>query len=288
MYSFGMKGDFKLLIQLKNALVCCMTASLIMVGGTEFYPVKAAALDLENRGPESQGDQADKKAALVPAGAKPADLGELRRKYSETFIFRGPEVKQIALTFDDGPDPRFTPQILDVLHRKGVKATFFVVGARAKKFPGLLRRMHHEGHLIGNHSFNHPNFRNRSIKQFQSEILRTEKIIQNVVGYRPQLIRPPYGEIKEEQVQWAKKNGYTLVNWNVDSQDWKGIDKNKVISNVMRTAGPGSIILQHSGGGVGSDLTGTIQALPKIIDALQAQGYQFVDLSELLHTTKYR
>jgi len=278
-----------LLIQLKKVLVCCMTASLVMAGGTQLYPVKAdTARDLELRGPTSQGNQADNKDTFIPAGTTSADLGELRRKYSETFIFRGPEVKQIALTFDDGPDPRFTPQILDVLHRKGVKATFFVVGARAKKFPGLLRRMSHEGHLIGNHSYSHPNFRNRSIKQFQSEILRTEKIIQNVVGYRPQLIRPPYGEIKEEQVQWAKKNGYTLVNWNVDSQDWKGIDEKKVFSNVMSTAGPGSIILQHSGGGVGSDLTGTIQALPKIIDALQAQGYQFVDLSELLHTTKYR
>ncbi|MGG6311110.1 polysaccharide deacetylase family protein [Paenibacillus macerans] len=224
----------------------------------------------------------------VQAASKPADLGELRRKYSETFKFRGPEVKQVALTFDDGPDPRFTPQVLDALSREGVKATFFVVGARAKKFPGLLRRIHNEGHLVGNHSFSHPSFRNRSVKQFQTEILRTEKVIQRTIGYRPKLIRPPYGEIKEEQVQWAKKNGYKIVNWNVDSLDWKGLDKAKVKANVVNAVGPGAIILHHAGGGVGSDLSGTIQALPEIIAALRAQGYHFVDLSELLQTTKYR
>ncbi|MGG3456168.1 Peptidoglycan-N-acetylglucosamine deacetylase [compost metagenome] len=275
-----------MLIQLKRALFLCMAASLFMYSGSGLQTVHASSVVHETKSQSDKGDLKENKAA--PVDAKPVDLSELRRKYSETFKFRGPEVKQIALTFDDGPDPRFTPQILDVLHRKGIKATFFVVGVRAKKFPKLMQRIHQEGHLIGNHSFSHPNFRKRSVKQFQTEILRTEKIIQNSVGYRPKLIRPPYGEIREEQVQWAKKNGYTLVNWNVDSQDWKGIDKNKVKSNVIDTAGPGSIILQHSGGGVGSNLNGTIQALPEIIDTLQAQGYHFVDLAELLQTTKYR
>ncbi|WP_232729949.1 polysaccharide deacetylase family protein [Paenibacillus phocaensis] len=269
--------------QFKKTLTLVMAASLLVFGGSGGHPVDASSFVQIT---ESQEDLRDYRT--VPVEAKPADLNELRRKYSETFKFRGPEGKQIALTFDDGPDPRFTPQILDVLHRKGVKATFFVVGVRAKKFPGIMQRIHRDGHIIGNHSFSHPNFHNRSVKQFQNEIQRTEKIIQSTVGYRPKLIRPPYGEIKEEQLQWAQKNGYTLVNWNVDSQDWKGLDKEKVKSNVIRTAGPGSIILHHSGGGVGSNLNGTIQALPEIIDTLQAQGYRFVDLAELLQTNKYR
>lgn len=275
-----------MLMLIKKAWVLFTVVSLLTLGGSGLYKVDASSAVLEPQGPGSPANLEGNKSA--PVVARPVDLGELRRKYSETFKFRGPEVKQIALTFDDGPDPRFTPQILDVLHRKGVKATFFVVGARAKKFPALMRRMHQEGHLIGNHSFSHPNFHNHSVKQFQTEILRTEKIVQLTVGYRPKLIRPPYGEVEEEQVKWAKRNGYTLVNWNVDSQDWKGLDKDKVKSNVIGTAGPGSIILHHSGGGVGSNLTGTIQALPEIIDALQAQGYHFVDLAELLQTTKYR
>nr|WP_245954592.1 polysaccharide deacetylase family protein [Fontibacillus phaseoli] len=230
----------------------------------------------------------DTKPAAVTAekSTKPLNLGELRRKYSETFKFRGPEVKQVALTFDDVPDPRFTPQVLDALRKEGVKATFFVVGHRAKKNPNLLRKIHQEGHIIGNHSYSHPQFKNRSLKQFRTEILRTEKIIANIVGYRPKLIRPPYGEINEEQVKWAKKNGYTIVNWNVDSLDWKGLDAEKVKQNVLQAVGPGSIVLQHAGGGTGSDLSGTIQALPEIIHTLKARGYHFVTLPELLHISK--
>lgn len=215
-------------------------------------------------------------------------LGELRSKYSETFKFKGPDVKQIALTFDDVPDPRFTPQVLAALRKEGVKATFFVVGHRAKKFPGLVRQIHQEGHIIGNHSFSHPQFKNRSLKQFQNEIQRTENIVMKISGYRPKLIRPPYGEINEEQVKWLKKNGYTIVNWNVDSLDWKGIEKNKVVKNVLQSVVPGSIVLQHAGGGTTSDLTGTIKALPELIGSLRAKGYQFVTLPELLQIPKYK
>ncbi|WP_018752797.1 polysaccharide deacetylase family protein [Paenibacillus sanguinis] len=219
---------------------------------------------------------------------KPSSLAELRKKYSETFKFRGPDTKQIALTFDDGPDPRFTPQILEILSQKGTRATFFVVGARAKKFPALLERMHREGHLIGNHSFNHPSFRKQTVKQFAREIERTEQVVSRTVGYRPKLIRPPYGEINEEQVKWAKANGYKIVNWNVDSLDWKGLNKEQIKANVLQATGPGAIILLHAGGGVGSDLNGTIEALPDIIDTLRGKGYQFVNLAELLQTSASR
>ncbi|SDE87599.1 polysaccharide deacetylase family sporulation protein PdaB [Fontibacillus panacisegetis] len=219
---------------------------------------------------------------------EPLSLGELRKKYSETFKFRGPEVKQIALTFDDVPDPRFTPKVLEILRKQGVKATFFVVGSRAQKHPDLLRQIHQNGHLIGNHSYSHPQFKNRSVKQFQNEIQRTEKIIQRTIGYRPKLIRPPYGEINEGQVKWAKLNGYKIINWNVDSLDWKGLGKEKVKANILNAVGPGSIVLQHAGGGVGSNLSGSIDALPDVIQSLRAKGYHFVTLDELLHTKKYK
>ncbi|TYA13635.1 polysaccharide deacetylase family protein [Paenibacillus faecis] len=224
----------------------------------------------------------------VETSAKPKNLAELRRQYSETFKFRGPNVKKIALTFDDVPDPRFTPRILDILHRYDVKSTFFAVGHRVKKYPDLVQRIHREGHVLGNHSFTHPQFRSRSVKQFQQEILRTEKTLSGIIGYRPKLLRPPYGEINEGQVKWAKKNGYTIVNWNVDSLDWKGIDRTKVKANVLNAAGPGSIVLFHAGGGTGSDLTGTIEALPEIIETLRDRGYQFVTLPELLNLPKYK
>lgn len=222
----------------------------------------------------------------VTTDAKPMTLGELRRKYSETFKFNGPEVKQVALTFDDVPDPRFTPQVLDVLKKQGVKATFFVVGSRARKHPDLLRRIHREGHIIGNHSYSHPLFKTKSVQEFKNEIERTEKVIERLIGYKPRLIRPPYGEINEEQLKWAKQQGYKIINWNVDSLDWKALDKNKVKHNVLSAVGPGSIVLQHAGGGTGSNLTGTIEALPDIIRVLRNRGYRFVTITDLLHYQK--
>ncbi|GAA0137210.1 hypothetical protein YSY43_40510 [Paenibacillus sp. YSY-4.3] len=222
----------------------------------------------------------------VNAEAKPLTLGELRRKYSETFKFSGPEVKQVALTFDDVPDPRFTPKVLDILKKNGVKATFFVVGSRAKKHPELLRRIHREGHIVGNHSYSHPLFKKKSVQEFKSEIERTEKVIERIIGYKPRFIRPPYGEINEDQLKWAKQQGYKIINWNVDSLDWKALSKEKVKRNVLSAVGPGSIVLQHAGGGTGSNLTGTIEALPDIIKVLRNRGYRFVTIPELLSYKK--
>ncbi|AZK47419.1 polysaccharide deacetylase family protein [Paenibacillus lentus] len=222
----------------------------------------------------------------VATEARPMTLGELHSKYSETFKFSGPHVKQIALTFDDVPDPRFTPKVLDILKQHGVKATFFVVGNRAKKHPELLKRIHREGHIVGNHSYSHPLFKKKSALDFKNEIRRAEKIIEKIVGYKPRFIRPPYGEINEEQLKWAKQQGYKIINWNVDSLDWKALDKEKVKHNVLSAVGPGAIVLQHAGGGVGSNLSGTVEALPDIIRILRNRGYCFVTISELLHQEK--
>lgn len=247
----------------------------------------SGSMQAERSSPGAPGAE-DTAPTSTEASTKPLNLAELQRKYSETFVFRGPRVKQVALTFDDVPDPRFTPQVLKILKREGVKATFFVVGSRAKKHPDLVRKIHKDGHIIGNHSYTHQQFKKHTLAEFQSEILRTEKVIQNIVGYRPRLIRPPYGDINEAQVRWAKRHSYRVVNWNVDSLDWKGLDKEKVKQNVLETVGPGSIVLQHAGGGNGTDLSGTIEALPEIIRELKAKGYQFVNVATMLQTEKHR
>ncbi len=216
------------------------------------------------------------------ASREPLSLSQLMKKYPDTFRTSGPRVKKIALTFDDVPDPRFTGKVLDVLKEHHVKATFFAVGERAKKHPGLVKRMHQEGHAIGNHSYNHAQLNKLSLHKFKDQIERTNQVIKSITGIEPRLIRPPYGEINEEQLQWARKNGFKVVNWNVDSLDWKGLGKDEVMSNILSTVGPGSIVLQHAGGGVGSDLTGTIEALPGIIKELRSKGYTFVTLPEML------
>ncbi|WP_308737527.1 polysaccharide deacetylase family protein [Paenibacillus sp. AR247] len=122
--------------------------------------------------------------------------------------------------------------------------------------------------------------------EYVAEIKRTENTLYGIVGYKPKLIRPPYGDITERQLRWAKQQGYKIVNWNVDSLDWKGIGKEAVKRNVLSTVGQGSIILQHAGGGTTSNLSGTIDALPDIIRTLKNKGYSFVTLPRLLHVPK--
>lgn len=216
---------------------------------------------------------------------KPRTLGDLRKKYADTFKMSGPhsQTRQIALTFDDVPDPRYTPYVLDVLKKHNIKATFFIVGSRARKHPDLVRRIVKEGHVVGNHSFNHPNFAKLSSSQFSQQILRSERIIQGITGLRPKLIRPPYGEITEPQLRWARSSRYKIVNWNVDSMDWKGLSPRQIRNNVVPHTGPGSIILMHAGGGTTTDLHGTIRVLPSMISELEGKGYSFVTLPELLH-----
>lgn len=207
----------------------------------------------------------------------------LQQRYPGSFVIWGSRrSRQVALTFDDVPDPRYTPQVLETLARYKVRATFFVVGQRAAAYPAIVQRMRREGHVIGNHSLNHPVFSRISQYALQQQISRTDWILRQLVGYSPRFVRPPYGEIKPAQVEWLRKSGYTVVNWDVDSQDWRSLDSNAILINIKRTLQPGSIILQHAGGGQGQDLSGTIAALPRLIALLRSKGYAIVTLPELL------
>lgn len=261
-------------------------------------PVSASAAPaVRTLSPPSESPE-DEQA--VPAGSSAAQsaaakrhsrsngltLSQLLRKYPDTIKTQGPRRKMVALTFDDVPDPRYTPELLDVLRKYKVKATFFVVGSRAEKHPALVARMIREGHAVGNHSYNHPQFTKLSLNQFRTQIIRTENIIQLLAGYKPKLIRPPYGDINEQQLKWAKSHGYKLVNWNVDSLDWRGLSKAQVKHNVLSRAGRGAIILQHGGGGRGSNLQGTLQALPDIIRTIRSKGYSFVTVPQMLQVSK--
>ncbi|MBH5319180.1 polysaccharide deacetylase family protein [Paenibacillus sp. GSMTC-2017] len=215
---------------------------------------------------------------------------KLQKQYPGAFMMSGSrEQKKVALTFDDVPDPRYTPAVLDILAEHHIRATFFVVGERAAKHPALVRRIKNEGHIIGNHSYNHAIFSKLTTAQFQKQILQTNRIIKNISGLSPRLIRPPYGDLLPQQVIWGKQNGYTIVNWDVDSEDWKkNPSSSQVIANINRTLQPGSIILQHAGGGVGQSLSGTIDALPILIEELQSKGYDLVTLPELIGKRAYR
>ncbi|SFE14475.1 Peptidoglycan/xylan/chitin deacetylase, PgdA/CDA1 family [Paenibacillus catalpae] len=232
-------------------------------------------------------EQAQASSPSKPKKQKAAGMSwvKMHKQFPDSFILNGPRnAKQIALTFDDAPDPRFTPQILDILASYDVCATFFVVGSRAVKHPALVRRIHREGHTIGNHSYNHAVMSQLNSREFHTQIWRTDAIVSKIIGYHPRFVRPPYGEMLPDQVAWSRKSGYTVVNWDVDSVDWRNNPNSGIVlHNIKKTLQPGSIVLQHAGGGYGQDLTGTIQALPVLISQLRKKGYKFVTLPEMLN-----
>ncbi len=206
------------------------------------------------------------------------------REFPEIFFISRPEIeeKRIALTFDDGPDGEFTPAILDILKENNIKATFFLLGENVARFPEVSLRIHREGHLIGNHSWSHPDFRNLEVEDIiDREIKPTAEAIFQITGENPVFIRPPYGAIKDETIKELGKEGYKIVNWSVDTFDWD-INLNSpdaIVQRVLKFAHPGDIILLHSGGG---DRENTVAALGYIIKFLQEKGFQFVSVEELL------
>lgn len=286
---------------LKNRKLYILAGLFLILFSSAAYPGPASASIPEiqaTSGYEQQQAVEKDNPQAMPANAssqaaarrnkrnKSLTLNQLLKKYPETILTQGPRNRMIALTFDDVPDPRFTPQLLDVLRKYHVKATFFVVGSRAEKHPALVARIVREGHVIGNHSYNHPEFGKIGMNEFRTQIIRTENIISALAGYKPRLIRPPYGDISESQLKWAKVHGYKLVNWNVDSLDWRSLPKAQVRNNIVAHAGKGAIILQHGGGGRGSNLQGTIQALPEVITIMRKRGYTFVTVPQMLQLSK--
>ena len=203
------------------------------------------------------------------------------------YAFSGPYNKAIvALTFDDGPDPVFTPQILDKLKKYNTKATFFLLGTSIEKHPDLVKRIAAEGHIIGNHTYSHPNLTQISDEEYHDQIKKTDKLIQDLVGYKPRFFRPTYGAINENQVQWATEKGMMVVQWSIDTLDWKGLSAEIITQTVIADILPGSIILQHNAPGV--PLQGSVDALDQIIPQIQGMGARFVTLPEMFGTTKER
>src|SRR6266566_1347094 len=205
--------------------------------------------------------------------------------------------KKIAISFDDGPDPRWTPKILDILKEKNAPGVFFVIGDPASRWPDILKREYAEGHEIGNHTFTHPKFDEFiTHTEIRWQLNLTQRLIESTLGVKSILFRPPYGidhqpEYAEEvaQLPLAQEMGYLIVGQRIDPDDWSMPDgKNPlpakaIVASVLRQADKGNIILLHDGGG---DRTQTVAALPQIIDALRKRGYQLVSVSDLIGKTR--
>ncbi len=189
--------------------------------------------------------------------------------------------KRIALTFDDGPHYKYTGEILDILKEYNAKATFFVVGELAERYPELVLRELSEGHEVGNHTWSHPKMAKLSIDQLKNEILRTERLLNEIADYRPKLFRPPEGSFRKSSEELAEANDYTLILWTVDTRDWAHTPVDQIVEMVENETEAGSIILCHDF--IGRD-SPTPDALRKFIPALLDKGFEFVTVSELLAT----
>jgi cellulose synthase/poly-beta-1,6-N-acetylglucosamine synthase-like glycosyltransferase/peptidoglycan/xylan/chitin deacetylase (PgdA/CDA1 family)/spore germination protein YaaH len=214
--------------------------------------------------------------------------------------------KQVAITFDDGPDPEYTPKILDILKRENATATFFLIGLQTQKFPGLAQRIYEEGHAIGNHTFTHPDISDVSAWYMKRvELQLTEKLFASKIGVKPLYFRPPYSIDQDPDVadqvrplELVQSEGYITIGSKIDPNDWKkGQSATEIVAEVLdqaqssatkgcQTRGPiycGNIILLHDGGG---DRAATVQALPAMIEGLRAHGFKIVSVEDLLGKTR--
>lgn len=192
-------------------------------------------------------------------------------------------MKKIALTFDDGPNPPFTEQILAILRKKQIPAAFFVCGANVKRHPKVLKLIKQDGHIIGNHSYFHHPLTTRLGLSY-NEIMKTQLIIEELTSQTQRFFRPPWGEAPFWLKKRLRKQGFAIVLYDVIGFDWKkNISPYDIANNVIRSAHDGGIILLHDGKDIsqGADRSKTVFALPIIIDSLSRAGFTFVSILEV-------
>ncbi|WP_051710410.1 polysaccharide deacetylase family protein [Andreprevotia chitinilytica] len=245
--------------------------------------------------------------AAVPADEKPVqkvrteflknweqvpleDLERQAAKYRGSYFLEGlHNTKRIALTFDDGPS-LYTPQLLKVLDKYGVKATFFVMGVHIEEFPDIARATLKAGHTLANHSYDHPYLTKLSPTQFwDDQFGRTQAIFQKTLGIKPALLRPPYGFLTDGQVETLRDKGFKLILWSIDTQDWYVAQRfgaaNSLFKTVQEHIHDEAIILMHDGGGYRQD---SVDAVDMLIPALKKQGYEFVTVDQLIGAKPYQ
>ena len=185
--------------------------------------------------------------------------------------------KAIALTIDAAWSADKTPFILDTLDRYGIKATFFLCGVWVKAYPDMVKEIAARGHEIGNHSLTHPHMNRISAEEIRKELSALDDELEKLIGKRTKLFRAPFGEYNDTVVSTVRDMGYEIVQWNIDTVDWKeGRTPETILNAVLPKLAPGSIILSHNNG------CGVETYLPQLIESAQKEGYRFVTISELL------
>ncbi len=191
------------------------------------------------------------------------------------------EEKKVAISFDAAWGEEKTDEILKILEEHNVKTTFFLVGYWVDKYPERVKQIYDAGHEIGNHSNTHPHMSELSNEQIAQELSTLSKKVEAITGTATTLFRPPYGDYDDQVVLQARKDGYEVIQWNVDSLDWKNLGVDPMIKQVTKEINPGDIILFHNNSQY------ITQALPTILDYIQSQGYEIVPVSQLVLKGEY-
>lgn len=191
------------------------------------------------------------------------------------------EEKRIAISFDAAWGNEYTKDILDILDKYNIKSTFFLVGFWVDKYPDDVKEIYDRGHDIGNHSANHPYMTKLSEEQILAELNITGNKIEEITGEKPILFRPPFGDYNDRLIQLCKENGYYVIQWDVDSLDWKEIGAQPVVDRVIRNIDNGSIVLFHN------NASYIKEYLPIVIERIQDEGYKIVPVSQLIYKDDY-
>jgi len=214
-------------------------------------------------------------AIASQAGEKPKPAAKVESGI--TFDWVHVDGPYIAMTFDDGPSAKLTPKLLDLLAAHHIKATFFLIGENVAEHPEIVAREAREGHEVANHSWSHPSLAKMSDGGVRDQLRKTDEVIRSASGNGPTLLRPPYGSITPRQKKWINQEfGYKIVLWDVDPLDWRRPGSNVVCNRIVKNTRAGSIVLAH-------DIhPGTIEAMPCVLNQLEAKGFKFVTVSELI------
>jgi len=204
--------------------------------------------------------------------------------YGRSFVGLPTGSRQLALTYDDGPNDPSTLRLLDVLARHDVKATFFVLGRFVEQKLEIVRALAAAGHVIGNHSWDHPRLIFASNSELRRQVGRTQEAIFDACGVRPTIFRPPYGGRRPGTLQAVRKLGLEPVMWNVTCYDWKATSGEQVFAHAQRQIRGGNVILMHDGDqqAMGADRRHTVEATERLIAHYKAQGFEFVTIPEMM------
>jgi len=196
------------------------------------------------------------------------------------------KLKVVALTFDDGPSPIWTPKILKELKKANVKATFFMIGKHVAKYPEIAKLVALGGNEIGNHTYNHHVLLFYKEEELDKEIRDTEKVIKKTTGRTTSFFRPPKAWLTSDEKKEAKRLGYKVILWTLNSKDWVTFDDKYMVRYIVKRIRPGDIILFHDSGGVfsteGGDRHETVKTIPLLVEKLRKKGYRFATISKLL------